>query len=909
MANSSKFKLTNDRFEQQSGDTLTLSGNTIINGNLEFSSGYTPTGNTSVATKLYTDQNGINNLTFENGITRSGNTISLGGLIDDDTVLSISSDFSFDFLSTQYTDRSVTSGSTIQSFGGSGAVIFDTSSIDTFESVVAYYNFGLFEPFLLLRDGNNAEFLFEKGSNPASWSGATITDDPNIYLIQTVVDNYGIAYVREINFNDGFSDILLFDTQNKVVRRLSDNIPALGSLYSDVSIQLNIWKYVSVQGLNNGSGDYLACLFDNTSSGTTYVYNSSSDLLRTYQAGDTVSGDTSTVPTHISASVPTTTTAQDFTTVILETENTNVDGRYIQIDSLDNTTTNINLPISQGDFNIYLDKLTGGTLVYNGLSSIAQQPPSIEYTFLYVFTDEVIEFTTKSNNSTLYLGSDSVVLNDVDTRAFNIYNNGTIFNKSHLYITWNSTQDFYIKPYNTETNDLYEFRILISGGLSFTSNLIYNLPNNIFLDENFPIFNGNSFALLTYTSSIIYATANEIKFVNSNNQSFVIEKDVLNGNGFNYPSGYTPTQGTNLTTLGYISGITVNEYTSYSANTENIAGADAFNDLRLTVTGLTAQTNVDNITFENGISRTSDTVSLGGTLTGDTIIDTTFNHNIGIGYNTTFSGGTYGSFAVGHSNTSCAPLGRTFVGGLGNTVSGSYSSALGFYNVASGYQSFASGYKTSATTDASFSIGNRTCSNNTSTFAGGKGEINLPILAAGNTSFNFSINTGAQTIGYGALADESVILGGIDHNIASGNTRAAIIGGNTIKLTGTTYIDTTAVGNLAIIDTPTTGVSGDTVLVRDSSTGIIRQIAQSGLTSGGGVNDFKSTIVGDDTTTAFVINHALGSRDVLIQVFENQSPYDQPIIDIERTDLNNITVNFDIAPATGVNYRVLILGI
>jgi len=566
MAIDTKLKLSDKKFEQLSGETLTLSGNTIIQGALNFASGYTPTGDTSVATKLYTDQNGINNLTFENGITRSGNTISLGGLIDDDTVLSISSDFSFDFLSTQYTDRSVTSGSTIQSFGGSGAVIYDTSSIDTFESVVAYYNFGLFEPFLLLRDGNNAEFLFERGSNPASWSGATITDDPNIYLIQTVVDNYGIAYVREIKFNDGFSDILLFDTQNKVVRRLSDNIPALGSLYSDVSLQLNIWKYVSVQGLNNGSGDYLACLFDNTSSGTTYVYNSSSDLLRTYQAGDTVSGDTSTVPTHISASVPTTTTAQDFTTVILETENTNVDGRYIQIDSLDNTTTNINLPISQGDFNIYLDKLTGGTLVYNGLSRLTiptNPPPSIEYTFLYVFTDEVIEFTTKSSNSTLYLGSDSVVLNDVDTRAFNINNNGTIFNKSHLHITWNSTQDFYIKPYNTETNDLYEFRILISGGLSFTSNLIYNLPNNIFLNENFPIFTGNIFALLTYTSSIIYATANEIKFVNSNNQSFVIEKDVLNGNGFNYPSGYTPTSGGNLITLDY--------FNSNSSDTSNVS--------------------------------------------------------------------------------------------------------------------------------------------------------------------------------------------------------------------------------------------------------------------------------------------------------------------------------------------------
>ena len=82
MAIDTKLNLNNNKFTQASGDTLTLSGNTIINGNLEFSSGYTPTGDTSVATKLYIDNNGINNLTFREGVTKDvDNNISLGGTI------------------------------------------------------------------------------------------------------------------------------------------------------------------------------------------------------------------------------------------------------------------------------------------------------------------------------------------------------------------------------------------------------------------------------------------------------------------------------------------------------------------------------------------------------------------------------------------------------------------------------------------------------------------------------------------------------------------------------------------------------------------------------------------------------------------------------------------------------------
>ncbi len=68
-------------------------------------------------------------------------------------------------------------------------------------------------------------------------------------------------------------------------------------------------------------------------------------------------------------------------------------------------------------------------------------------------------------------------------------------------------------------------------------------------------------------------------------------------------------------------------------------------------------------------------------------------------------------------------------------------------------------------------------------------------------------------------------MGGQDHNIAVGNTNAAIIGGSTIKLTGSSYINFTAVSNLAIFTTPSAGGSDD-VLTWNSSTKMVGKVTQ-----------------------------------------------------------------------------------
>ena len=67
-----------------------------------------------------------------------------------------------------------------------------------------------------------------------------------------------------------------------------------------------------------------------------------------------------------------------------------------------------------------------------------------------------------------------------------------------------------------------------------------------------------------------------------------------------------------------------------------------------------------------------------------------------------------------------------------------------------------------------------------------------------------------------------------------------------------------------------------------------------------------SANVGNGTNTSFAITHNLGTRDVVVNVYDN-SVYDTVEVDVVRTDTNTVTVTFASAPATDA-YRVVIVG-
>lgn len=68
------------------------------------------------------------------------------------------------------------------------------------------------------------------------------------------------------------------------------------------------------------------------------------------------------------------------------------------------------------------------------------------------------------------------------------------------------------------------------------------------------------------------------------------------------------------------------------------------------------------------------------------------------------------------------------------------------------------------------------------------------------------------------------------------------------------------------------------------------------------------TITGDAVETVFEITHGQGTRDCLVMIRENASPWAlmQTGFGIEYTTANSITITWDAAPSAGAEYRVLI---
>jgi hypothetical protein len=59
--------------------------------------------------------------------------------------------------------------------------------------------------------------------------------------------------------------------------------------------------------------------------------------------------------------------------------------------------------------------------------------------------------------------------------------------------------------------------------------------------------------------------------------------------------------------------------------------------------------------------------------------------------------------------------------------------------------------------------------------------------------------------------------------------------------------------------------------------------------------------------TSTVVNHAFNTRDVIVNVYRNTTPWDTVDCDVERTDANNVTVRFNVATAAG-EHRIVVTG-
>jgi hypothetical protein len=69
-------------------------------------------------------------------------------------------------------------------------------------------------------------------------------------------------------------------------------------------------------------------------------------------------------------------------------------------------------------------------------------------------------------------------------------------------------------------------------------------------------------------------------------------------------------------------------------------------------------------------------------------------------------------------------------------------------------------------------------------------------------------------------------------------------------------------------------------------------------------NTSYAASVGDGSATSIAVTHSLGTRDVVVQLFDNAT-YDTVYADVVRTDTNTVTVTFAVAPSSNA-YRVLV---
>ena len=63
--------------------------------------------------------------------------------------------------------------------------------------------------------------------------------------------------------------------------------------------------------------------------------------------------------------------------------------------------------------------------------------------------------------------------------------------------------------------------------------------------------------------------------------------------------------------------------------------------------------------------------------------------------------------------------------------------------------------------------------------------------------------------------------------------------------------------------------------------------------------------VGDGAATSYTVTHNLGTRDVIVSVYDNSSPYAEVMCDVQHTSTTAITLLFSVAP-TSNQYRVVV---
>jgi hypothetical protein len=148
--------------------------------------------------------------------------------------------------------------------------------------------------------------------------------------------------------------------------------------------------------------------------------------------------------------------------------------------------------------------------------------------------------------------------------------------------------------------------------------------------------------------------------------------------------------------------------------------------------------------------------------------------------------------------------------------------------------------------------------------------------------------------------DHSTALGTASINDLSDVSISSAVENQGLIWNGTAWVNTTIPLNLdGLTDVVITSATPNHVLKFNGTTWV------NALSPSSIEGTTYTDIIGDDSTSTFVINHNLSTRDVVLTLRENTAPYASLSTLWEATDLNNITIYFD-SPPTSQSIRVAV---
>ena len=125
---------------------------------------------------------------------------------------------------------------------------------------------------------------------------------------------------------------------------------------------------------------------------------------------------------------------------------------------------------------------------------------------------------------------------------------------------------------------------------------------------------------------------------------------------------------------------------------------------------------------------------------------------------------------------------------------------------------------------------------------------------------------------------------------------------------GTTTVTWVSFGNSVPASSETTSgtieiaTQGET----DAGTDDLRAITPLKLATWTGRIKKYSTTVGDGSATSYTITHNLGTRDVIVQVYENAGSYREVYVESQMSTTNTITLLFAAAPSAAA-YKIVVM--